>query len=239
MWLIQRPIARLLPQARASFAKLALLLVVGGCVRAAPPAVPLPAADGARLADSLERATRLERPSLYRFDWNMSEQGARMSGRGVARAEPPYRARLDLFTGGGETVARAALIDGELYLPAEVPGEIIPPPSLLWAALGVFRPGPDALLLSAQRSGDTVELRYRAGGGEELRYHIEGDRVRAVELLRDGHAVHRMTLIPEESERHPKDATYRNLAAFRELKLVTRSVENVESYPPETWLPHR
>jgi hypothetical protein len=220
-------------------AMLGLWLAVTGCAPAQPLGVPIPTSDGAALADSLERATRLERPSLYQFDWQVSERGARVSGRGVARAEPPYRARLDLFSGNGETVARAALIDGQLYLPDGVPLEVIPPPNLLWAALGVFRPGPDAELLGARRAGDSVELTYRASGGQELRYHIEGARVREVELLEGGRALHRISLTANETSSYPRDATYRNLAEFRELQFVTRSVEHVEPFPPDTWLPPR
>lgn len=174
------------------------------------------------------------------FDWNLSEQGVRASGRGVARVEPPYRARLDLFMGNGETVARAALVDDDLRVPPGVPEGIIPPPRLLWASLGVFRPGGGAFLLGAEgRREEAVSLRYGFDGGEELRYRIVGDRIVEAELLSGGHAVHQVTLSAEAEDRYPREATYRNLAAFRELRLVRRSVENVEPYPPDIWFPVR
>jgi hypothetical protein len=95
-------------------AALGVLLAVGACAPSRPPAVPIPTTDGATLAQTLERTTQLERPALVRFDWRLNERGARVNGRGVARAQPPYRARLDLFDGSNETVARAGLSGGEL-----------------------------------------------------------------------------------------------------------------------------
>jgi hypothetical protein len=82
-----------------------------------------------------------------------------------------------------------------------------------------------------------VELRYSAEGGLELRYYVEGEKVREVELVDGSSVLHRVTLTPSATTVHPVDATYRNLAEFRELKMVTRSIEGVESFAPDTWLP--
>jgi hypothetical protein len=82
-----------------------------------------------------------------------------------------------------------------------------------------------------------VELRYSAEGGRELRYYVEGEKVREVELLEDGRALHRVTVTPSSTAVFPVDATYRNLSAFRELEMVTRSIEHVESFASDTWLP--
>jgi hypothetical protein len=162
------------------------------------------------------------------------------SGRGVARAQDPYRARLDLFAGGGETVARAILIDDDLSLPAGVPDEIeaiIPPSNLLWAALGVFHPGEGATLLGARRSSAEIELRYDLADGRQLRYLVAGDRVRQVQLLERGQTLHEISLTPAAGQRYPGEATYRNLAQYRQLNLVTRSVEHVDSFPAIIWRP--
>ena len=43
------------------------------------------------------RATAPSAPLHILFDWTAREPDARFTGRGVARVEPPYRARLDLF----------------------------------------------------------------------------------------------------------------------------------------------
>ena len=189
---------------------------------------------------NLERVTRLEEPTRILFEWSLNEQGTRVRGRGIARIEPPFRARLDLFMGNGETVARAALVDDELRLPPGVPQGIIPPAHLLWTALGVFRPGRDAAFLGAEReAGGGISLRYLYPNGQELRYRLEGRTILEAELLEDGHTIQRVSIAPDGEGSYPEEATYRDLTSFRELTLTRQSVENVEFYPPDIWFPTR
>jgi hypothetical protein len=190
------------------------------------------------IAASLQESTRLDRPTLIRFGWSLSEQGSRGGGSGVARIEPPDRARLDLFLDNGTTVARATLAGGALWLPPGVRAEVIPPPDLLWAALGVFRPGEGMELSGARRRGDELELRYGDGGDQELRYRIVAERIQGVDLLEGGSTVHSVSIAPRD-DGYPGEATYRNLAAYRELKLTTRSIEHVDSFPSDIWSPGR
>jgi hypothetical protein len=65
----------------------------------------------------LERETPLKEPLQINFRWRLNEARQRHSGIGVARIEPPYRARLDLFTDDLESVVTAVLVDGSLVLP--------------------------------------------------------------------------------------------------------------------------
>ena len=182
----------------------------------------------------------MEQPLRILFEWSLNEQGSRVRGRGVARIEPPFRARLDLFMGNGETVARAALVDDDLRIPPGVPDGIIPPAHLLWSALGVFRPGREAAFLGAERENDGwVSLVYLYPNGEELRYRVEGGILREAELLEGGHVVQRVTLARDSGSGYPDEATYRDLSAFRELRLTKRTTENVEFYPPDIWFPTR
>lgn len=197
-----------------------------------------PAVDPEQLALALEDRTSLQEPVRIVFQWQLNESGMRVKGRGVARIEPPYKARLDLFLGNGETVVRAALVDGDLRLPPGAPEGILPPADLMWGVLGVFRPMFGAELLGAERTeGDALQLRYRYADQRELRLHVDGGRVRELEMVKGGHTVERVELGLEEGSRYPAEATYRNLAAFRELKLTRESVERVESYPPDIWDP--
>ena len=199
-----------------------------------------PAVDPEQLALALEDKTSLLEPVRIVFAWQLNESGMRVRGRGVARIEPPYKARLDLFLGNGETVVRAALVDGELRLPPGAPEGILPPADLMWGVLGVFRPLYGTELLGADRMADNAEalqLRYRYADARELHFRVEDGRVRSLEMQKDGHAVERVELGLEEGSRYPVEATYRNLAAFRELKLTRESVERVESYPPDIWDP--
>ena len=198
------------------------------------PAVVAPAVDAEQLALALEDRTSLQEPLRIVFDWHLNEAGTRMSGRGVARIEPPYRARLDLFLGSGETAVRAALVDGEYRLPPGAPDDLLPPANLMWGVLGVFRPEFGIEMLGAERLEDgRLRLRYRYPDGSEIHYRVADGQVRLMERLDGGHVVERVELDVEAESRYPARATYRDLTAFRELRLDRESVERVEpSSPP-------
>lgn len=213
-----------------------LSLASSGCPQA--PVVIAPAPDAEQLALALEDRTSLKEPIRVVFQWQLNEAGIRVKGRGVARIEPPYRARLDLFLGNGQTIVRAALVDGELRLPPGAPEDILPPPDLMWGVLGVFRPEFGIELLGADHLQDgALLLKYRYADGDRLDFHVADGRVKLMELLRGGHVVERVELGVEDASRYPAEATYRNLTAFRELKLTRESVERVEPYPPDIWDP--
>jgi len=217
----------------------ALLLATAGCT-GHRPAVVGPAIDAQRTALDLEDQTRLRRPSRIVFQWELNEGGVRIHGRGVARLENPYRARLDLFLGNGETVVRAALVGEDLRLPPGAPRDILPPPDLMWGALGVFRPEQGSKLMGADRlEGGALRLRYLYPNGKQLRYRIENGRVQTLEILDGGHTTQQVRLTVSGDSRYPVEATYRNMKAFRELKLKRESVEQVGPYPPEIWNPVR
>ena len=129
-------------------------------------------------------------------------------------------------------------MDGDLRLPPGARKDLLPPADLLWGVLGVFRPEFGIDLMGADRLEQGQEqLRYRYRDGTELHFRVERGRVRGMELREGGHAVERVELTLGDGERFPLEATYRNLAAFRELRLSRESVEVVESYPPDIWDP--
>ncbi len=218
-------------------------LVVPACVflAACPrsgPAVIGPVGDPGGAASQLSDQTGLQEPLRIVFDWELNDGGQRVQGRGVARVEPPYRARLDLFLDNGETVVSAALVDGDLRLPPGAPDDILPPPDLMWGALGIFRPLGDARLLGADRlEGEGVRLRYGYTDGKEIHYGVVRGLLSSLEVLDDGHVVQRVDVAPERAERYPLQATYRNLAAFRELRLRRESLSVVASFDPAIWNP--
>lgn len=227
------------PGSRRPFAPLvgACLLVAASCGPPAPPAVVEPAVDPQQLALALEDETSLEEPLRIVFDWRLNEAGSRMRGRGVARVEPPYRARLDLFLGSGETAVRAALVDGEYRLPPGTREDLLPPPDLMWGVLGIFRPEMGIELLGGERlEGGALRLRYRYPDGSEVHYRVQGGRVTHMERLEGETVVERVELDVDEG-RYPAEATYRDLTAFRELRLSRASVERVEPFPPDIWDP--
>lgn len=219
----------------------AVLLFLAAC---GPPTAPLgpaqPPLDPAQEALGTERATRLEGPVRVVFEWSLDEPGLRVSGRGVARMEPPDRARLDLFSGNGETVLRAAMVGDELRLPPGASATLVPPPALFWSALGVFRPGQGSFLKGGGREGeDGVRLEYLLSGERELRYHLKRRSVEQVELLRGGQAFERLTLSPSPDERFPRETVYRHLGEFRELTFKLQTVDDVDAFPPDIWEPGR
>jgi hypothetical protein len=214
-----------------------VLLVLCGCgPRRLAVIAPIPDAEGA--ATDLRDRTGLSEPLQVFFAWQLNEGGQRVRGRGVARVEPPYRARLDLFLDNGETVMSAAMVDGELRLPDGAPEDILPPPDLIWGSLGVFRPHGGTRLLGADRlEGDGTRLRYGYADGTELHYESVAGSVRSLELFDRGRVVQRVVLRPATGDRYPVEATYRNMADFRELRLERDSLRVVDPFDPGIWDP--
>ena len=197
-----------------------------------------PIRDAAGSARGLERRTELVEPIRIDFSWQLNEAGSRLSGVGVARVEPPARARLDLFLANGETVITAALVESDLRLPYGSRDDILPPVDLIWATLGVFRPVGDAELVGGDRlEGGQERLRYELIDGTELHYEVAAGTLRSVELLKSDHVVQWVRVTGSDDGRYPQEATYRNLAAFRELKIMRDSLKQVEPFDPRIWDP--
>lgn len=160
-----RPVPRPSPAA----AILATLLAAG-CAVHAPPTTVEPATEAAAID-----ATAPDRPLQVVFGWRAMEGDGRFSGDGVARIEPQYRARLDLFGPRGDTYLSAALVGAELRLPPGVQGVQIPPPALMWAVLGVVAPPEAAVLVGTRETPERAELYYEVDGST-LSYVLEDGR---------------------------------------------------------------
>jgi hypothetical protein len=215
---------------------IALSATIGGCASSAPP-VAQPPIDAGQVALSAERSSSLDAPYRLVFEWSLTEAGARLNGRGVARVEPPYRARLDLFLSNGERVAAAAMVGEDFRIAAGGRTEL-PSPAFLWGALGVFRPGDFSALRGGRwQSNGEAELRYQFPAGGDLLYHLSGSRIQRMELLRGERPAEEVRLIRVDGERFPRAATYRHLEQVRELRITLESVEHVEAYPSDIWDP--
>lgn len=218
-------------------ATVAALLLVAAC---GPRrlAVVAPIGDAEGTASALRSGTRVEEPLRILFTWSLNEAGQRVAGRGVARVEPPYKARLDLFLHNGESVLSAALIEGDLRMPAGAPDDILPPPDLMWGVLGVFLPPAGTELLGAERlEGNATRLRYAYPDGVELHYEVVDGTVRSLEMLERGQVVQRVRLQAGGDDRYPVEAMYRNMTDFRELALDRESLEVVAPFDPDIWDP--
>ena len=197
---------RLTIQARRFSAIAPGLLVLAAACSSRPALPPAPAVDAGRFAAQAERSNPISTTARAVFKWSIREPDLRIGGSGVMRIEPPDRARLDLFLGNGQSVLAVALVADELRAPVGVPLQVVPSPPLLWASLGVFRPGKGATLLGAEgREEEEMRLRYRLPGGDELHYEMRAGQVVGVELLRE----------PLDADR--RDAV-RDLGGHRDLR---------------------
>ena len=219
----------------------AVLLAVGAC--RGPSAggdMPVPRPQAEETARRALEKTQPREPTRIQFDFRVREADLRYNGRGVARVEPPYRVRLDLFSGGGETLFQAALVEGNLRIPPWAPRELAPPPALLWAALGIFRPDPDLEFLDGlMEDGGGITLRYGGEEDLELRFRIEDGHLVRAELHREGHLLEEVDLAVDETTGTVTETVYRNRALFLELSFTLQSVENVAPFPAEIWYPGR
>ena len=199
---------------------------------------PVPILDTDQAVLRASRDNPFPNTSQVIFRWTVREPDLRLEGMGVARLQHPDRARLDLFMENGEAVLAASLVEDQLRAREGTRLQVVPSPALLWASLGVFRPGEGVTLLGAEAFDDDVfRLRYRLPDGDELRYELRSGRVTEVELRHEGNATHRVALNREGGGKLPKETTYRNLASFSELKVTVETVERVDSHPSDIWYP--
>ncbi len=200
---------------------------------------PVPILDTDQAILRASRENPFPNTSLVVFHWSVRESDLRLEGSGFARLQHPDRARLDLFMNNGEAVLAASLVEDRLMAREGTRLDVVPSPALLWASLGVFRPGEGVTLLGANAfENGTVRLRYRLTDGDELQYELlSSGRLAAVELRHEGDVLHRVVLNQDGTGELPAEATYRNLATFSELKVTVETVERVESHPSDIWFP--
>ncbi len=229
--------ARYNPSISALFRSVAGLapLVATLLLACAARSEPLPSPVNNDLEREAVRATTPGKSLWIRFDWEARERDGRFTGQGAARVQAPELARLDLFGPRGESYLSAAVVEGEVRLPPSATAAVIPPPALLWGALGVFQPPAGAELTASLQEGKRLRLEY-SDGPARWKFEFDADRLRRVEWNGPEGARKTVELKGEGASRLPREAVYRDWKAFTELKLKLGEVEEVDSFPPDTWL---
>ena len=213
---------------------LALCLgAIGASVACVPRARPLV---GVETAARLPAAQLPAVPQLIRFAWRYDDDTFDVKGDGVVRSGPPDRARLDLFIANGFGNGMAILQGDSLFVPGiDLIRRFLPPPPLLWGALGrlALPAGRDTV---ARQDGDT--LRADISGTDidkrTWRVHFANAQLVRIERIEDGRVV-------EWTERTPQpDGTltlrYRNAAGRRSLAIDVSEVINiVEGFDDSIW----
>ena len=215
-----------------------LAISVVGCATYSVPDVS-PEFTAQWLDNHLVERDSLSNNLLARFSWQLREPDLRIGGLGVVRLGAPDRARVDLFLENGESVLAAALVGDEIRVGQEQTYlGVIPSAPLLWASLGLFRPGEEAALVNTERLGSNgIRLDYSSSSSSTLRYDIFEDQIRTVSILEKGQTVHSVNLELETPERLPSRATYRNLSSYRELVIFLETANGVEPYDEKIWHP--
>ncbi len=235
----RRP-AHTLPPRGAARALLAVLSAgtLAACGGNPPPAAAAAATASAdtTLVRAAEDSTAPRTPVRIRFDWKLTDRDARFGGRGAARVEPPYHARLDLFGPRGETYLAAGLVGMDLRLPpgagADAP---VPPPAFLWSSLGVFQAPAEPLVASHLGSDGALELDF-ARGDDHWRFSFDRFRLRRAEWTGPS-GRQTVELDAGGPLGLPRKAVYRDWTAFRELTLTLDQADEVDAFPSAIWTP--
>ena len=217
--------------ARAAITAMALSLGLAACASGGIPGTLDPEVATRAIAE-----TAPDRTLRVIFDWELLDGGARFTGDGVARIQPPYRVRLDLFGPRGDGYLSAVAVGMELRLPAGAAEAPLPPPTLMWAVLGVVRPPDDARLAGTRTSVERTEIWYDLADAT-LRFVLQDGRLRSAVLRGDGRHMAVELSGRAASGDLPGTAYFRDPSGGTELRITVDQTDEVDAYPPEIWIP--
>jgi hypothetical protein len=162
-----------------------------------------------------------------RFTWSLDDQELSARGDGVARITAPDSVRLDFFLAGGLGGGAAVLIGDTLLAPGpDLLRRMVPPPPLMWAALG--RLTVPALPDTVVRS-DSGVLRADIGRPVAWRVSFRGRMLTRLERVDGGR-------VQEWLERSDSaHVRYRNESARRTLDIVITRSDSVADFDPAIW----
>jgi hypothetical protein len=174
---------------RLRIAVVATVALAGACAPRTGPLAGAPAPSRA--------IPRVDLPGKHRrivFRWDYSENALMMRGEGAIRTASPDSARVDLFLTGGIPAGYAILIGDTIRATSQDQvRRFLPPPALLWAALGrlALPPLPDTAVTI---QGDT--LNAEIGRPAEWRIRLVGGRLTRLVRVSSGRIAESVTQVP-------------------------------------------
>ena len=211
------------PGGVAASAVVSLLLATVGC---APALAPL---RGARVSAASVPRIGLAGTRQVTFRWEYTEESMIARGEGVARLASPDSARLDFFVDGGFGSGHVLVFGDRVIAPGgDMIARMIPPPAMLWAAVGrlAVPPAPDTVA-----AVDGSRLRADIGRDPGYRATFDGARLTLLERVEGG----RVT----ESVSRASDGTVRYVhpRARRMLRITVTRDEEVPRFDASIWRP--
>ena len=200
----------------------AAAIVVAACVPHLSPltGTPMP-------ASALPRPGMPAGHAKIVFNWELQDRETTTRGEGAASIASPDSARLDFFLAGGFGHGAAVLIGDSVQAPGgDFIRKLIPPPPMLWAALGrLALPNlPDTVI-----RGEGTNVRADIGRPVSWRLTFHGDSLVRAERV-DGDRV-----LEWVDRTDPKHVSYRNNAARRSLQLTITRMDEVSSFDASIW----
>jgi hypothetical protein len=211
-----------------------LAVLLAAC---APAVRPL---SGTPTPSLLPPAVLPSRPMQLQFTWDYSDDTFNANGDGAVRVLPPERARLDFFLKNGSAGGFAILEGDSLIIPGpEMTRRLLPPPPLLWAALGRLAVAPTRDTI-ARIDGDTlrVDMGSLRGGdarradGTAWRLTFAGTRLARVERIERGRMVE---WISRTRGTAGETIRYNHETARRRLTIVIADTTWVEGFDEAIW----
>ena len=161
------------------------------------------------------------------FEWEFADPDMSGKGDGAVRMASPDSLRLDFFIAGGFGSGGAVLLGDTLDIPGiELTRRLIPPPTLLWAALG--RTNLPATRDTAIRRDGNL-LRADVGRPVQWRITFRGDTLIRLEHVEGGRVVEWVDRSDVER------VEYHQEVARRSLKLHLTGVFSVQEFDAAIW----
>jgi hypothetical protein len=210
----------------------ALLLAGVTACASAPPAVQtvVDADAEARVAQATTPTRRLH----VLFDWSIDDPAVKMSGKGALRLDRAARGRVDLFGPRGETLMAAIVENDQMRMVPAFAANMLPPASLMWSVLGVFRRPTELPLTRTAVDNGALVLDY-SRDGTLWRFRFVDNVMRNTEWT-SGTGRRTVELSGSAGLGVPRSVHYRDWTEFRELKLEVTNVEEIQSFEPDVWI---